>query len=185
MDHSIDLDCHPSTHSDAVSGVRAVVSRSANGALEFAFRIVGDVARIRVPTPRAARIAEGLWRHTSLEAFIAIEGRNEYHEFNFAPSGEWTAYAFRGYRDGGPLNDETLAPSIALRATNEGLELGAVVQLERLSRLHPRAPLRVGLSAVIEASDGTLSYWALRHGAEKPDFHDPASFALRLESPVP
>ena len=100
MDHSIDLNCHPSTHSDAVSGVRAVVSRSANGALEFAFRIVGDVARIRVPTPRAARIAEGLWRHTSLEAFIAIEGRNEYHEFNFAPSGEWTAYAFRGYRDG-------------------------------------------------------------------------------------
>jgi hypothetical protein len=168
-----------------VSGIRAVVRRAASGRLEFAFRIVADVVRIRVPTPRAARIAEQLWQHTCLEAFIAIEGRTEYHEFNFAPSGEWTAYTFRGYRDGGPLTDETLAPSIALRATEEGFELGAVVRLERLSTLHPRAPLRIGLSAVIEASDGTLSYWALRHRAEKPDFHDADTFALRLESPDP
>jgi hypothetical protein len=181
----IDLIAHPSTRSDVVDGIRAEVRRSASGTLECTFRIVGDVARIRVPTPRAARIAEGLWQHTCLEAFIAIEGRTEYHEFNFAPSGEWTACAFRGYRDGAPLTDETLAPSIALRATEEGLELRAVVQLERLSRLHPRAPLRVGLSAVIEARDGTRSYWALRHRAEKPDFHDANTFALRLESPVP
>jgi len=185
MDRSTELTCHPSTHSDAVGGIRAVVRRSASGMLEFTFRIVADVARMRVPTPRAPRIAEELWQHTCCEAFIAIAGRTEYHEFNFAPSGEWTAYAFRDYRDGGPLTDETLAPSIALRTTEEGLELRAVVELERLSRLHPRAPLRVGLAAVIEASDGTLSYWALRHGAEKPDFHDADSFALRLESPVP
>jgi hypothetical protein len=35
---------------------------------------------------------------------------------------------------------------------------------------------------VIEASGG-LSYWALRHRADKPDFHDPDSFALLLEPP--
>ena len=40
------------------------------------------------------------------------------------------------------------------------------------------------LSAVIEASDG-LSYWALRHPADKPDFHDADGFALLLEPPGP
>jgi hypothetical protein len=44
--------------------------------------------------------------------------------------------------------------------------------------------LRVGLSAVIEASDG-FSYWALRHRADKPDFHDADGFALLLEPPGP
>ena len=32
---------------------------------------------------------------------------------------------------------------------------------------------RIGLSAVIETTDGALSYWALAHPAEKPDFHHP------------
>jgi len=36
------------------------------------------------------------------------------------------------------------------------------------------------LSAVIEATDGSLSYWALEHPADKPDFHHPDSFALEL-----
>jgi hypothetical protein len=36
---------------------------------------------------------------------------------------------------------------------------------------------------VIEAADGTLSYWALLHSRAKPDFHDASTFALRLEPP--
>jgi len=185
MEHSIVLVCHPSTSSDAARAITGLARRSVSGTLEFTFRLVGDVAQVRVPAPCAPRTATGLWQHTCFEAFIAIEGRAEYHEYNFSPSGEWAVHAFRGYRDGGPLGDETLAPSVTLRATEEGLELVAVVELGRLSPLHPRTPLRIGLATVIEARDGRLSYWALRHRAEKPDFHDPASFALRLESPVP
>jgi hypothetical protein len=41
-------------------------------------------------------------------------------------------------------------------------------------------PLRLGLSAVIEENDGTISYWALKHLPGKPDFHHPDSFALEL-----
>ncbi len=40
--------------------------------------------------------------------------------------------------------------------------------------------LHIGLSAVIEAADGTLSYWALTHPGERPDFHQRAAFTLRL-----
>jgi hypothetical protein len=125
------------------------------------------------------RIGTELWRHTCFEVFIAIDGNREYHEFNFAPSGEWTVYAFSDYRDGAPLADETMRPHIAVRSTDSWLELDALVRLDRLSAIHPRAVLRVGLSAVIEANDG-LSYWALRHPRDKPDFHNADGFALML-----
>ena len=35
-------------------------------------------------------------------------------------------------------------------------------------------------SYVIEEEDGTISYWALRHAAGKPDFHHPDGFAMEL-----
>ena len=43
--------------------------------------------------------------------------------------------------------------------------------------------LRLGLSAVIEATDGSLSYWALRHPPGKPDFHHIDAFDLQLDRP--
>ena len=44
----------------------------------------------------------------------------------------------------------------------------------------PQNAARIGLSAVIEEQDGTISYWALRHAAGKPDFHHPDGFAMEL-----
>jgi hypothetical protein len=39
----------------------------------------------------------------------------------------------------------------------------------------------VGLSAIIEETDGTKSYWALAHPeGDKPDFHDAACFTAHL-----
>jgi hypothetical protein len=40
---------------------------------------------------------------------------------------------------------------------------------------------QLGLSAVLEETDGTKSYWALTHpNPEKPDFHHPGCFVARL-----
>jgi hypothetical protein len=61
------------------------------------------------------------------------------------------------------------------------LELDAVIRLDRLEVSYVHAPLSLALSAVIEDSAGTLSYWALRHPAGKPDFHHPQAFALELQ----
>jgi hypothetical protein len=41
----------------------------------------------------------------------------------------------------------------------------------------------VGLSAVIEETNGRKSYWALCHPPGKPDFHHPDCFALELPPP--
>ncbi len=148
------------------------------------FRLDGDIRLIQVPSPGAPCIATQLWRHTCFEAFIAVPGQPAYHEFNFAPSGEWAVFAFDAYRNGGLLANEMMPPHIAVRSTDSRLALDAVVRLDSLSDVHPCASLRIGLSAVIEASDG-ISYWALRHPADKPDFHDADGFALLLDPPGP
>jgi hypothetical protein len=183
----IDLTCHPSSRPQTVRSVGVLVRRSESAELKLTFRLEGDMSRIRIPSPGVSRIATQLWRHTCFEAFIAMKAQPAYHEFNFAPSGEWAVFAFRGYRDGGPLaNDanEPMRPRIAVRSAAARLELDATVPLELLSAIHPLAALRIGLSAIVEASDG-LSYWALRHRADKPDSHDAGGFALLLDPPDP
>ena len=42
------------------------------------------------------------------------------------------------------------------------------------------AKLRVALSAVIEDESGHISYWALKHAPDKPDFHHAAGFILEV-----
>ena len=181
-EHWIDLRCHPLTHPQTVRTIQVLVRRSASAELQMTFRLDGDIPRIWLSPPGVPRIATQLWRHTCFEAFIAVEGQPAYYEFNFAPSGEWAVYAFCGYRNGGPLANEMMRPDISVRSTGSRLELDALVRLDRLSAIDPRASLRIGLSAVIEANDG-LSYWALRHPVDKPDFHDADGFALLLEPP--
>jgi hypothetical protein len=144
----------------------------------------GDIPEIRIPWASVPRIGTQLWEHTCFEAFIAVEGQPAYHEFNFAPSGEWAVYAFLGYRERGPRVSEIVPPWVGVRSTQSRLELDTFVRLDGLSAIHRRASLRLGLSAVIEASDG-LSYWALHHPAGKPDFHNADGFTLLLEPPGP
>jgi len=177
---SVELLCHPWTPCDVVNGIRASVSRSAHDLLAVTFRVDCDVTRIRVPPPCPPRIAHQLWEHTCFEAFIAVDGAPAYHELNFAPSGEWAGYYFTAYREVAGLADEILAPRVTVRSTADRLELDAEVALDRLLPDQPLAALRLGLSAVIEASDGTLSYWALHHPAGKADFHHAHAFALRV-----
>jgi hypothetical protein len=182
VEHLMDLKRHASTRSTAVSAIAVRIRRAANAELQMTFRLDGDISRIRVPSPGVPRFATQLWQHTCFEAFIAVEGQPAYHEFNFAPSGEWTVYSFRGYRDGSPVADDAMNPHIATRASGSRLELDAIVRLDALSAIHQRAGLRIGLAAIVEASDG-FSYWALRHPAGKPDFHDADGFTLLLEPP--
>lgn len=165
--------------------IRVVVRRSAGGELTARFRLDGDLTRLVLPSPRPPRMATALWQHTCFEVFVAIAGEGAYHELNFSPSGEWAAYGFRSYREGACPASETQAPRIVLRTGDDWLEIDGSIRLKDLSAVHPQAPLRLGLSAVVEARGGQLSYWALRHPRAKPDFHHADAFALRLEASRP
>ena len=141
------------------------------------------MALVAIPELQPPHQEQRLWEHTCFECFIAREVGSAYHEFNFSPSGAWAAHAFSGYRDGGPLDDATLAPKIFVSRTDDSLGLNAVVSLDALSPAHRGSALWLAISAVIEARDGSRSYWALRHPEGAPDFHHREAFALWVETP--
>jgi hypothetical protein len=147
-----------------------------DGSLQLSYRMAGDLARLRIPEPGEPLRTDGLWRHTCFEVFIGSRDAPVYREFNFSPSGTWAAYAFAGYRED-MTHLEMPVPVIDMRRSERRLELAVRLPAEALP---PASPLRLGFSAVIETADAVLSYWALRHAAERPDFHHPDSFILDL-----
>lgn len=175
----VSLSRHPWTPADAVGEIAVRVQRR-DMLLTLAFTVDGDVEQLRIPPSCPPRLAHQLWEHTCFEAFIAATGAAEYHELNLAPSGEWAAYVFRSYREIAGI-DETLAPAITVQRGARRLELEAQVALDRLLPA-PRAALRLGLSAVVEARDGTLSYWSVHHPPGKPDFHHADALAVPVEA---
>jgi hypothetical protein len=130
----------------------------------------------RFVTPEVAEPgrADGLWRTTCFEAFVRAEGEEAYREWNFAPSGDWAAYDFVGYRDG--MAEAAVAePYVRMEDNFTWWSLGATIAVPA------ERDWRLGLSAVIEEAGGVKSYWALAHPpGGKPDFHHPDCFAARL-----
>ena len=174
------LACHPATPAASVRGIAVRAHSHRDGGLALGFVLQGDLSRLCVPTPRPGGRAEGLWQHTCFEVFVAEANTPAYREFNFAPSGQWAAYAFRSYRDGGPLGND-MDPAIAVRRAADRLELDAFIGFDRLPALPDRGGWWLGLAAVVEEAGGTLSYWALRHPPGRPDFHHPDAFALEFD----
>ena len=177
----IDLLRHPHAPSREVQAVAASATRTPEGKLALHYAIHGKIAALNIPPPGPARVGWKLWRHTCCELFVRQAGAEAYHEFNFSPSGEWAAYAFTRYREGTTLTDEALNPQIAVQSGVARLDLYALVDLARLSAGHVRARLTVGLAAIIEEASGGLSYWALAHPSDRPDFHHAGAFALELD----
>ena len=166
-----------------IAAIEARVQLDGANRLRIDYVLTGDLSRLRIPPLAVPQRQDRLWEHTCFEAFMAVAEAPAYYEYNFAPSGAWAVFAFRTYRDGASLVDQRLAPEIVSRCDEGKLELTATVRLDRRPMMQPSVKLRFGLSAVIEATDGSLSYWALKHPAAKPDFHHPDSFVLEFALP--
>ena len=170
--------CHPDCACEALESVGAQVTRTARH-LAMTFRLAGDVSRVRLPPSAPAERSDGLWRHTCCEAFIVSpQAQGAYLEWNFAPSGAWAAYRFAAYRSGMSAL-VTSAPEIELTRDARELVLRARVALD----VPPPSRARLALAVVVEDTAGQLSYWALRHGPGRPDFHHPDSFVLEIPAP--
>jgi hypothetical protein len=169
-----DLLCHPETPASEVTGVTVEVLAGQDDVLLT--YCVHDYGKVSVPSWRSPARVNGLWRTTCFEMFLKPAGEDDYFEFNFSPSSEWAAYAFTGYRDGMRDLDRDVAPHIERLA--DGVEVDCDLGGLRGGVLH------LALSAVIEESDGTKSYWALAHPPGPPDFHHPACFAATLPAPA-
>lgn len=139
------------------------------------FGIGAPADRLVIPETAEPERTDELWTTTCFEAFLKSAGSDSYREWNFAPSGNWAAYDFTGYRDG--MSKPAIAPPPYIRMEDNFTwwALGATIAANSAT------PWQLGLSAVLEEKDGTKSYWAIAHpGGDKPDFHHSDCFAAKL-----
>lgn len=159
--------------------IEARLARPARDVLHLRYRLAGALDALVLPPPAEAGRADRLWRTTCFEAFLRAAGEEGYLELNFAPSRQWAAYRFPGYR--GDMRAAAIsAPAIMAGTGDDMLELAA----ELRPGLAAGETWRVGLAAVVEAKDGGLSHWALRHPPGGPDFHHRDCFAVELTPPA-
>jgi len=173
--------CHPATPCTALTTLHTEVCWQADGALRLCFTLTGALDALLIPAPLAqAGFRDDLWQHTCCEAFISAGETPAYREFNFAPSGEWAAYAFLARRERDLAWHPMQAPVITTQHTPSALILTASLPAALLPA--DTRDLHIGLTAVIESTDATLSYWALAHPDARPDFHRREAFCLRVSS---
>ena len=138
------------------------------------FGVGAPASRFVLPESEEPARKDELWKTTCFEAFLQAADGEAYREWNFAPSGDWAAYQFTGYR-AGMAEPDVPAPYIRIEDNMTWWTLGATIAV-------PADPeWRLGLSAVLEEKDGTKSYWALAHAdGGKPDFHAADCFTAKL-----
>jgi len=168
---------HPDSRSSAVSRIEVEAVRPRPGSLTLRYFVSGRIGDLFIPPVTSPERTDGLWKHTCFEAFVRAPDAGTYYELNFAPSTRWAAYKFTGYRTGMNAANEVEAPHIEAQASAGSYELRAALILAGLAN----EPLwRLNLTAVIEETSGSKSYWALAHPPGKPDFHHSDCFALEL-----
>jgi hypothetical protein len=174
------LKIHPDSRGAAAIDIEVHAARPQPGSLALRYIVTGNVSDLRMPPVAAQTRADGLWRHTCFEAFVRVSPGAAYYEFNFAPSMQWAAYRFSGYRSGRSDVSDVRPPHLEARATAASYELLASLETAEMSDLPSDVPWQLALSAVIEETSGRKSYWALAHPSGQPDFHHRDCFALDL-----
>lgn len=176
---------HPATPCELVRSITVEAHRYTEGATEglhLRYRLIGQVSQLRLPCPaQEPGPRDGLWKHTCFEAFLGRPGEKTYREFNFSPSGHWAVYAFSDERVRDAAAVDMPVPRISFAQAAGEIILDAHLLLTRTMALG--TDLRMGLTAVIETQDGRLSYWALHHPAEQPDFHRKDGWTAFLTTP--
>ena len=168
MDY-LSLIAHPAHPPLAVTAIEAAAWRDGN---RWCFRYMLDgTSKLVLPDPVPTGRAEELWLTTCFEAFVGEQGAT-YREYNFAPSGQWAAYAFDSPRQGMRNADDEIG--VWLEGGDDWIAVEAAV----FGEFALGAPLN--LTAVIEEEGGIKSYWALAHPAGPPDFHNRDCFVAHL-----
>ena len=173
------LICHPATPPFMADHIDVSVEVLDHGRLKVRYELHTDTETLMLPLIDEPARRDRLWQTTCFELFACRPDGSSYLEYNFSPSTEWALYRFAAYREG--MAEEMVdRPIITCDFSERHFGLNANIVLPDRWQ---NSPLLIGLSAVVEESDGTKSYWALAHPPGKPDFHHRDCFALQLEAP--
>src|SRR5436190_483878 len=115
MRHALKL--HPDSNCFAATNVEVEVALPRGNRLELSYVVTGKISDVRMPPVMTTARSDELWRHTCFEAFVRASSGAAYYEFNFAPSTQWAAYRFSGYRSGMCAAVEAGTPAIEVQSS--------------------------------------------------------------------
>ena len=165
------LQYHPAHPPLAVRSVEAKILSVTDNWLRLRWRVDG-VSQLVIPKFAGKGRQDDLWKTTCFELFVQRKGEAGYTEFNLSPSERWAAYDFAAPRERMTERNFPREPELVMRTGQAMAIFDAALPRHQM----PDPPCNVGLTAVIEEGQGTKSYWAIAHGKDEPDFHDPACF---------
>jgi hypothetical protein len=154
------------------------ITRQAN-VLALRYELSDPRGQVVIP-PRAKFPSrkDNLWQTTCFEFFVAARGATPYWEFNLAPSGDWNVYRLESYRAG--LREESMFDELPFGINRSADSFTLEIEIDWGKIIAPTQSIELSATAVIEGANGALSYWAIAHRGQKPDFHLRNSFVVTL-----
>lgn len=170
----------PFSTAEALSAVELTGELSCHSKHLSIYYRLRDPQRV-VAIPRGSSLParqDNLWTTTCLECFFGPISSEMYWEVNLSPAGHWNIYRFDDYRSG--MREESAIQSLSFEVCQ--LEDGLSLQLELDLSFFGVAEdgVEVAIAVVLESNQHQLSYWALTHPGQEPDFHRRDSFLLKI-----
>ncbi len=147
--------------------------------LAISYALLGPLTELVIPAPADIRMRRNaLWEETCFEFFLGLKNSDRYWEFNLSPAGHWNVYRFEAYRQG--MQEEPAITSLpfSIQSQPDALRLSLELDLDKI--IPADNTLKIGISAVIRSINGEITYWALTHSGQQPDFHRRDSFIIEL-----
>lgn len=141
------------------------------------FTVYGELEKLYIPNEnKNPKRLDNLWKRTCFETFVKKNSQSKYIEINASPSGDWALYTFTDYHQGMANADEIEQFKVRsdLDKIRNTLKCEYTINLKPFHL--PENNLDIGLSCILETDRGDLSYWAVNHKKEKPDFHLASNF---------
>lgn len=154
-------------------------ARRVGAILELEWRLQVPAEAIPALAARPERRRE-LWEATCCECFLRSPEHAGYWELNLSPAGHWNVFRFLGYRTG--MMDEPAVSALACTITRDAAGCEVRVALDTTALGLAEVAWELAIATVLAEPGGRISYWALAHPGEQPDFHHPEAFQLPLAS---
>ena len=152
--------------------------------LDLQYSLAGNIEEILLPPPSPSPSRKDeLWKATCFEFFLAIKGQPGYWEFNLAPFGDWNVYRMDAYRRIG-FREETAISQLHFEFKRESGGYALDVSVDLTPLIQAQQELQMAITAIIQAKDGSETYWALTHPAHYADFHLREGFILALAGQI-
>jgi hypothetical protein len=157
-----------------------------DGSLYISYKLSGDLSSIDLGEgkPHHSRVLK-LWEKTCFELFIQ-NSKKEYVEFNFSPVFEWNSFYFE--KKGDPLKEFQKMDGVKLDILLSLDVFHLIVEIDKKKfpvNFFDKSEngvfhLSAGITGVVKEKSGRLSYWALEHADQRPNFHHPDSFKYKF-----